>query len=352
MNNNLTSNQNQKNANETSIWEALKNGLKAIDVHAWPAFIMFLLLVGTETTANIISSVQDFGLIVALFIGVLFGVFLAGWHIVSERPLNSVRQQSISHAMTGLTTGGAILLLIVNLIRLSSNGNINLTTSLLPTTTSIGGWDVVAIIIIGTMFAAHLIGYQLWHSADDIRKMKREHNQELGKVIQKQNSINLAIKSSEAELKSIEAELNSVNDLKTQYSHLPSELLDPILEEARNKVRAEFKKAPVQSSGQNQGGNNNQKQSIQNNPRQELQSIRFGQSQQSLANDTESEKRGQKIISQSRQESYHEDESHFPQENQSRSQVQLQSSRPRPVGLIDFEKNKKQNGGGGNFQSR
>jgi hypothetical protein len=64
------------------------------------------------------------------------------------------------------------------------------------------------------------------------------------------------------------------------------------------------------------------------------------------------EKSGQKIISQSRQESYHEDEGNFSQENQSQSQVQPQNPRPRPAGLRDFEKNQKQNGGGGNFQSR
>ena len=338
MNNNSTPNQNSstKNVNEVSIWESLKEGLKAIDAHAWPAFIMFLLLVGTETTANIISSVQDFGLIVALFIGVLFGVFLAGWHIVSERPLNSIRQQSVSHAMTGLTTGGAILLLVVNLIRLSSNGNINLTTSLLPTTSSIGGWDVAAIVIIGIMFAVHLVGYQMWHNADDVRKMKREHNQEIGKVTQKQNSVALAIKSSEAELQSIEAELNSVNDLKVRFGHLPPELLNPILEEARNKVRAEFKKAPIQSNSQGNQNNNQRPQQNQNNNNNNQQSQqkpeqRLQQAGRLYADTNEQEK--------------------LPSES-------VQSQQPRkPAQLIEEEKKLNQQRrdsgrGDGNFQSR
>jgi len=118
-------------SNDVTIWSAMKDGWSNIDAHAWPGTIIFLSLIAIEATVNVIASISGFGLGIAIGVGCLFGVFLGMWHIISERPHNSVKQQSVVDFLVYLVSGLSILLIVVNLLRL--DGNLILSTSLLPT---------------------------------------------------------------------------------------------------------------------------------------------------------------------------------------------------------------------------
>lgn len=235
----------EKNKNNVSVIDALKEGLKDIDAQSWPGVFMFLALIAVESTANIIASLPDFGWIVAILVGLLFGVFMACWHIITERTKNSVKQQSTAEWLVYITAGAAIFLLVVNLIRLSSGGDVDWSiaiNSLYPTAKDVGGWDIAAVGIVGISFTAHLIGYLTWHDADNYRKSKRDHSGKMNEINDQELKAKRSLRVAEVRLLALDAELTKTNALSEQYKHLPASALKSIIEEARKEIREAFEK--------------------------------------------------------------------------------------------------------------
>jgi len=202
-----------KNKNDLTVWQALKDGFGNIDAHAWPGVIIFMLLIVIEASVNVIASIPDFGVAVAVGVGLLFGVFLGMWHIITERPKNSVKQQSTTEFVVYMISALSIILLVVNLIRI--DGNITISNGyILPNVVSMDGWDYLAVILIGVAFATHLIAYQIWHAADDERQSTQNYNRGMAKIKASENDADLATRKAEIRLQALDAVLVKQAELR------------------------------------------------------------------------------------------------------------------------------------------
>jgi hypothetical protein len=229
-----------KNANDETIWSALKEGWVNIDAHAWPGMIMFLALIAIEASVNVIVSIPAFGLGISIGVGLLFGVFLGMWHIISERPFNSIKQQSVVEFLVYEISALSIFLIVVNLLRV--DGELTLSTSILPTASHLHGWDYIAIVIIGTAFASHLLGYLTWHKADSRRASLQTYNRRLATVKDAEKDAELASQRAEVQCKALTAALGKEAELRANYGNLPKDKLDRIIRDAVAEVYAAFEK--------------------------------------------------------------------------------------------------------------
>ena len=229
-----------KNTNDETIWSALREGWTNIDAHAWPGMIMFMALIAIEASVNVIVSIPAFGLGISIGVGLLFGVFLGMWHIISERPFNSIKQQSIVEFLVYEISGLSILLIVVNLLRV--DGELTLTASILPTASHLHGWDYLAIIIIGTAFASHLLGYLTWHKSDSRLAATQHYNRRIALVNEAEKEAELASRRAEIQCKALTVALGKEAELRANYDNLPKDKLDRIIRDAVAEVYAAFEK--------------------------------------------------------------------------------------------------------------
>lgn len=188
------------------------------DIASTPSFFIFMAVVTAGVVINYLYLSQQVGSVEAAAISALFEIGIFAWKVQGHRVKNSIAQQQIVNAATWLSTLLALLMLIASL-------------------TERFEWGPV---VVGAALV-HIVGYLLFDQNDVIRANKRSNKMEDEDIVQKNIQSDHAIKKAEADLRIIHKITAELTRLRREYSHLPVNELEFVLEETRTRLLKEYK---------------------------------------------------------------------------------------------------------------
>jgi hypothetical protein len=209
--------------NINDIWKAFVEWLDQKDAASWPAFFVFLGVVTLGMVMNYIAFLPVIGSIPALIVSILFEVAIVAWKITSDRRRNDKKQNQLSVWATWSSVALAISMLVVNLFRIGGEN-----------------FDNLAYGIVGAAACAQVVFYLLFDNANPDKSMEREHNQGQRGILRKTRNANYVIGDAAADLKIVRYIATELRKLQNEFSDLPTELQEVILNRARLKLLAEY----------------------------------------------------------------------------------------------------------------
>lgn len=187
------------------------------DIASTPSFFIFMAVVTAGVIINFMFLRKEVGDIEAGAISALFEIGIFAWKVQGHRVKNSVSQQQIVNVATWMSTLLALLMLVASLTQRFAWGPI----------------------VVGAALV-HIVGYLLFDQNDVIRANKRLNKMEDEYIVQKNIQSDHAINKAEADLRIIHKITAELTRLRREYSHLPVNELEFVLEETRKRLLREY----------------------------------------------------------------------------------------------------------------
>lgn len=210
--------------NVKSTYKNILAWLEQHDSEAWPSFWIFLAVVTIGMVFNIDAFTPVVGQFAAIGIGLFFEAAIIAWKSTTSRKRNDSKQSQIAYWALWLSVLLAISMLIVNLFRIGGEQ----------------GFENLAYIIVGTAAGVQVVFYLIFDGANPDKTMTREHSQNEREILRKQRKAGFTISEVESDALIIEMIGTKLDEIRRKFSHLPTELLEPLLETARKNLLKEY----------------------------------------------------------------------------------------------------------------
>lgn len=197
----------------------------AYDMEAWPAFLMFLVVVTLGMGMNFLVMRNIVGDFLAIMVSVLFEAGILAWKVQSWRRKNNDAQDEITSAATWGSVGLAVLMLVVNLFRVRGDN-----TGLMWTGNT----------IIGAAALIHVVAYLSFDQKDTDRAFNRTAARDSARVRQAQQSSAHTIDTLKADMAVIRLISTELHRISLENQDLPPEMREPVLEAARRKLLEQY----------------------------------------------------------------------------------------------------------------
>ena len=205
-------------------WRGFQKWLDDHDSGAWPAFLTFFAVVTAGMIFNVDAFAPVVGLVASIAIGSFFEYAILAWKITTNRKRNDAKQNQIAYWALWLSVILALTMLVVNMFRIGGEQ----------------GFEVISYIIVGITAGVQLIGYLLFDGADPDKKMRRDHSQNERGMERKDQEANFVISEVQADARIIRRIGDELSQIRRENSDLPTELMEPLLEAARQKLLANY----------------------------------------------------------------------------------------------------------------
>lgn len=208
------------------IWLGFVGFLDEYDAQSWPAFGVFFSVITLGMYMNFMGFRIVIGDFPAVMISLFFESAILAWKMTGNRKRNDAKQNQLSNTATWLSVLLAVAMLIVNLMRVGGEEQ----------------FDNIAYSIVGAAAMVQVIFYLFWDQANPDKKMNREHLQSERELNRKEHNANNVIGEVEADMKIVRKIATELNRLAKDYSDLPVEQLEYLLEEARTRLLNQYAK--------------------------------------------------------------------------------------------------------------
>ena len=206
-----------------STTKAIKDFLEKYDAEAWPAFFVFLIVVTLGMILNFIAFRPIIGERPAAVISGVFEFAIVAWKIKTNRKKNNVSQNETANWATWISVALAITMLTVNLFRIGE-----------------AKFETVAYIIVGITASIQVIFYLVFDQQDPDKKMKRDFSQDARGLVRENQKATNVITRTETRMKIVRKIATELQRLNVEYSDLPTEQREHLLEIARKELLDQY----------------------------------------------------------------------------------------------------------------
>lgn len=218
-----------------SYTQEFKDGLKSfrdgvakwLDDHdsaSWPAFGVFLAVITVGLWFNIDAFAPVVGQIAAIGIGVFFEAAIVSWKATTSRKRNDAKQNQIAYWALWLSVILALSMLVVNLFRIGGEQ----------------GFETTAYVIVGIAAFVQVVGFLVYDQANPDKSMTREHSQNEREMLRKDRQADYVIAEVRSDARIIRRIGDELKTIRFENSDLPPELMEPLLEAARQKLLKDY----------------------------------------------------------------------------------------------------------------
>lgn len=200
-----------------SFTDGVKKFFDEYDIASTPAFFIFMVVITAGMAVNYFFLVKETDQFTAIAISLLFEIGIGAWKVQSHRVKNSEAQAEVVNWSVWLSTILAFLMLLSSLTGIIA-----------------WGW------IVASASVVHVIGFLLFDQNDVIRNNRRKNRMAFERIGQKDIDSDNAIAEAEADLKIIDKITNELSRLKREYSHLPNDELEFVLDAYKTRLLAEY----------------------------------------------------------------------------------------------------------------
>jgi len=173
---------------------------------------------------NYIAFKEIIGDLPAMVISGLFEVAIIAWKFTTSRRKNDAKQNQLATWAVWLSVALAVTMLFVNLFRVGGDTH----------------FETLAYSIVGIAAIVQVVFYLMYDGANPDKKMVREHAQAQRELARKRSNARNVVEEVEADMQIVRYIRDELNALAKTNSDLPTPQLEYLLENARQKLLAEY----------------------------------------------------------------------------------------------------------------